>query len=233
MALCILLAERLYDLYPTILGQHLLSEVATEGMRPKDALGVFLVSPLVALPLCLVGILVRAALLPRYVRTQLSRTHEAKPPCPSFVCMLSIELGVSFVTLLAIALGGLPGALLAVALAGTTGFLPALVLVFVGVGVALGYVLPGVVFATRGCVFSGQSPREALRTSWSRARGRRTKILVIVGVAFVAELAGLMGYAALLVGALVTVPLARAFREALLTRVAWTIEAQAGALRQG
>jgi hypothetical protein len=200
-------------------------------MTPNDALRVFLVSPIVALPLCIVGILARAALLPRYIRTQLSRTGETKPRPPSCLCVLAVELSVSLVTLLAIIVGGLPGALLAVALAGTKAFLAALVLVFVGVAVALGYVLPGVVFATRSCVFSGQRPGDALRTSWSRARGQRTKILLILVVAFVAQLAGLLGYAAFFVGALVTVPLARAVREAFLTRVAWMLEVRAGALR--
>jgi hypothetical protein len=218
MGFAMLAAEMVYEL-PASGGFHLAMSRAADGQYPDEAIiGTLLGTLVVPLPYALVGVAARAGLARWYFAAQGARRPAPAPFLPLFL----VDLLVSVALTLAGILGAIPG-LIGVLIASFADAPRAIILGFCaaiwGATAAVAYVLPGTVFATRMMVLAGVPARQAIRDSWAFARGRRLRLLVLVLLAYAFEAVGLVGVFVYAFGLLVTLPVARAFRDTLLTQI--------------
>jgi hypothetical protein len=218
MAATLLLAEMVYEAYSTLTLNITLERTALGQYEEGRTLGIILGSMLFPLPLALIGVAARAALAGAYLGAQAGLVRRR----PAFFALFALDLRVSLAVPASAFAGAAPGlsVTLAAAMTGSPRFvsLGELAAVF-GSLAALGYVLPGVAFATRMVVLSDRPPAAALGENWAWAKGRRLRLLVLLVVSYAFELVGLAGLLLFAIGAAVTMPLARAFRDTLITQV--------------
>jgi hypothetical protein len=212
------LAESLYEGVSAAELQAVIARANVGYYDEGEILWALLGSAVSPLPLALFGVAARAALARRYFALQSGASARPVRLVPLFL----VELGVTVLVVASGVLGAAPG--LAVVLAASLEDAPQVLLLgvlgaFLGALAAMAYVIPGIAFATRMVVLSGQSPHAALRASWAWARGRRSRLVPLLVASYSAELLGLGGVLFFGVGLVATMPLARAFRDTLLTRI--------------
>jgi hypothetical protein len=218
VAAALLLAESLYEGFSAADLQAVIARANIGYYDEGEILWALLGSVVSPLPLSLGGGEARAALARRYFALQAGADARPVGLLPLFL----LELGVTVLVVASGVLGATPG--LAVVLAASLHDAPQVLLLgflgaFVGALATMAYVIPGIAFATRMVVLSGQPPHAALRASWAWARGRRSRLVPLLVASYSTELLGLGGVLLFGVGLVATMPLARAFRDTLLTRI--------------
>jgi hypothetical protein len=218
IAAVLLLAESLYEGFSAAELQAVTARAKVGYYDEGEILWALLGSAVSPLPLALVGVAARAALARRYFALQSATSAQPGGFLPLFL----VELSVTVLVVASGVVGATPG--LAVVLAASLEDAPQVLLLgflaaFVGALAMMAYVIPGVAFATRMVVLAGQPPRAALRESWAWARGRRGRLVPLLVASYSAELLGLAGVLFFGIGLVATMPLARAFRDTLLTRI--------------
>jgi len=189
-----------------------------------EAIGAVLGTWAAALPTALLLLVVGAWLLPGYYRNQVGDGRQKKsfrPGTALFRRVLAVRAMTALAMVGAACLGAIPGLALLV-VAGAQHLTPLAVIgALVTVGGTLAgwlYVQAGVLFADREAVLAGLAPMEAMRRSWSRARGRRLRRLTWTFGAWTIEAIGSLGWLAWFVG-FFTHPIARTVSDILLTRL--------------
>jgi hypothetical protein len=218
IAVTLLLAESLYEGFSAAALQAVIARANVGYYDEGEILWALLGCAVSPLPLALLGVGARAGLARRYFALQAGANARPVGLLPLFL----VELGVTILVVASGVLGATPG--LAVVLAASLEDAPQVLLLgflgaFLGALATMAYVIPGIAFATRMVVLSGEPPRTALRASWAWARGRRSRLLPLLVASYSAEVLGLGGVLFFGVGLIATMPLARAFRDTLLTRI--------------
>jgi hypothetical protein len=170
-------------------------------------------------------IVLQSWLHPGYMRAQLAALRGERAGAKvlfsggdRFGAMLRWKLLASVVTFAASLAGALPGFALAI-VSGGEGTLALIggLLATAGAGFAWMYVFLGIWLGDRVVTFERAGARQTLRRSWELARGHRPRLFLFFVALLALGVAGALGMVLFCVGALVTVPIARAIGGAALT----------------